>query len=647
MNKSKQKVARALEQEKLRANAERRRPNIPSETLAKARKNKGGGQSSARNKSKAHKEKHKDKGIVQKVVKDIGSILSDDDYLNLLMRAGGWVGSHLWDAAKIAGPWALAAGGLALAKHANPFHPTADVPSDMRMSARVVGANAKTPSFTDRPTILRQHFIPKAARLGSSNAAGGIGFASDVKLTNFESSAPVTTPHGTNGQNISGRAYLFPLPATAVRGELIASVPLDMAVGLLATSRMQAQAVLYNRVKWVGFSLIYVPTCAVDTDGAIMIIGASDPRRTIASFPAGEARIVAATQYGSNSAMSRVWEPLAFSTPLDDGIKYQNMQPVVGDDERFVSPGIVELLCTSSWTDESPGWIMFEYDAILLEPVPAPFQNSSTSSTAGTLCQAQTDGGATPVMSCAGGPKTVLAMTTLANNWPTQPTNDPGAFSVYNSGRPDAFGTIDNRPETLKWKSGSFQSLGFAVRQNDDRYLQLYCPIGTFSLYFTSGHTGASGFGPIAMASNDDGSTTTLIQAGSDVWGTGTLTTSAYTLVVKRAGAVIGLELPHISMAINNQRIQISLSIARVYGSAERFPEWVVKELERTRDPFYKARGGFYEVDSAESSWLGTAALAPADIEDLYGPPQAYEQDVLLSELKRKYEARLNQLAKQ
>lgn len=546
------------------------------------------------------KKKRKDNSIVKKVVRDVSSILSDDDYLDLLSKGAGWLGGAAWNAAKVVGPWALSAGVLALDRKANPMHPRADVPEDMRMCASV-----RSPSqLTDRPTLLRQVNFPRAAAGGS--AAGGMGFASDVKLSDFESSSPVTTPHGMKGVMFSGRAYLFPLPTSATRGELLASIPLDLAVGLLASSRLRSQAQLYNRVKWAGFNLVYVPTCPVDTDGAIMILGASDPLRTIASFPAGEQRIVAATQYGSNSALSRTWEPLAFSVPLDDTLKYQNMFPVSGEDERFVSPGIVEVLCNASWSGVTPGYVMFEYEAFCMEPVPPPFE-AGASPQVFTEFMHFCDNTELVIAGLGGTLVSTQSIAFVANAIPGAKSEGGGGFSLFDAGLPTVV-VSGSKPETSKFLPGGLARLGFTATNFGPSGLVLACPLGRYQILATTYCTqnvnwdGIVGTAVSSGVTVSTGDTSTTFSSGEMHW-------SDIEVNCTVAGSLMSLSQVHAAVTDPAAFVGWTITGRRIDSLAARFPPWVESKLKS--DPFYQKRAGRWIVDAAEEQALGEAAEAP------------------------------------
>jgi hypothetical protein len=174
---------------------------------------------------------------------------------------------------------------------------------------------------------------------------------------------------------IESRQFIGRLPDTALAGELLASIPLDMTEGPLATTRLATLSHLYDRIKWNHVALVYVPTCSAATEGAVTLASWTDPTRSLADYAEGSNRINAALTMEQNVVNSQLWQGTGLMPDEIETPRFQSTKGFANDDDelRFQAAGRLEAMALSSWTQtSSPGLLYIEASVIAQNDIIVP-----------------------------------------------------------------------------------------------------------------------------------------------------------------------------------------------------------------------------------------------------------------------------------
>lgn len=267
--------------------------------------------------------------------------------------------------------------------------PGARTPANPKNTARNPGPPRTVPTYSAlahpagvRPdmTVNRSHFFPQLRTDSVTETA--VPIASGIQLKPLEQTNDLP---GGNARTGSFRLFLGSLPASAVAGDILASVPLDLLTGRLAGTKAAYEGKEWDLVTWMGASALYLPNSAATASGGIIVVCSPDPTNTIGSV-AHDARVDAAFQYGPNMLASNLWETgMAMRLSIDSERKYQSFSVATDSDEalKLGGAGRVEFICSGSYSgSSSPG--MLALDAELLFTNQVPITASGSSSTEAT-----------------------------------------------------------------------------------------------------------------------------------------------------------------------------------------------------------------------------------------------------------------------
>jgi hypothetical protein len=229
-------------------------------------------------------------------------------------------------------------------------------------------------------TVNRSHFLPQLAKGSITETA--VPLAPDIQLKPIEQTMDMP---GGQGKAASFRVFLGSLPASAVAGDVLVSVPLDLLTGRLSSTKAAYEGKEWDLVCWMAASAIYYPNASATTSGGIIVVCSPDPTRTIADV-ARDARVDAAFQYGPNMLASNLWSTgMALKLAIDSERKYQSFSVATDSDEalKLGGAGRVEFICSGSYSGtSSPGMLAMDIEVMFTNQVPISISGSSASSSA-------------------------------------------------------------------------------------------------------------------------------------------------------------------------------------------------------------------------------------------------------------------------
>lgn len=429
-------------------------------------------------------------------------------------------------------------------KYAHPAVQRAKVPATGKPTLR------RGDSFIHSVMLPRRinEYSKRRRGIKASLGATGVPFrtAGGVGLAQYHEAMPLTVK-GAAGEwhAVESRQFIGRVPDTALAGELLASIPLDLTQGPLATTRLATLTHLYDRIKWNHVALVYVPTCSAATEGAVTLASWTDPTRTLADYEEGSDRINAALTMERNVVNSQLWEPTGLMPDEIETPRFQSTKGFANEDDelRFQAAARLEAMALSSWTlTSSPGLLYIEASVIAQNDIvvpgkgPAPGKDHGE----GTFFYCSENSGVTI------GGETLGTFWGTANLIPVGPTPKGDGtttdFSLDRAAQPNDFDAT-GQAKTFRLGSGlaavgaSHFKLVKDVSNPIAHELQFKLPFGVWFITTTMGFNGTAGLNKVQrlvfaanVAGGTPGTATALGTPMVNGFGQGVIVTSTYSL---------------------------------------------------------------------------------------------------------------------
>jgi hypothetical protein len=354
-------------------------------------------------------------------------------------------------------------------------------------------------------TTLRSHFWPC---LASATSSSTVSLAPDVQLTSFERGSDLTPDGAIHSE--SCRVFLAELPSTAVYGDIIASIPLDLLEDLLATTQAAYVARAYDLVIWAGAALGYMPTCAATTSGGMIAVSTPDPTRSLAVFSPGE-RVKRAFSYGDGMMASNLWsEGSVMKIQLDPERKYQTFKTSPDSDEalKLGAAGRVEVVCSGSWdtSGASPGMLFMDMEFLFIGQVPAAYSSTSVESAGGscsfydltTVLRPFCDSFSDPITlsEFVNGPAASISAPTGFNE---SANGELMNFCISSGPTKKSVGGVNDMADPQFLNSGGCKGMGITGKGYPDGSFAFYFPAGSWYLMYTISFTGVGAQSPSTL----------------------------------------------------------------------------------------------------------------------------------------------------
>lgn len=182
---------------------------------------------------------------------------------------------------------------------------------------------------------------PQVAGLATGNP-----FANSVGINNMK---PITKKGMLHGARIVGLDKLADIqttdPVTGLaygEGDLIKAIDLNPTGPAYAGTSLQQQARIYNRYKIHNLVIVYVPSCPATTYGSNILSCTPDPDSPYVSDGIAGTQLATAVE---GAETFQTWQAGMTAWPGDRSQNFYSRPSIT--DLRFVSPGIVNLICNS------------------------------------------------------------------------------------------------------------------------------------------------------------------------------------------------------------------------------------------------------------------------------------------------------------
>jgi len=172
-----------------------------------------------------------------------------------------------------------------------------------------------------------------------------------------------------NGVRFSGMEYIGPFDGSIgyVAGDIVASMDMNPMSATFLGTRLQSFAGLYERFKFRKFTLIYEPSCASTTEGALGMYIDTDPDDVINPATETATRIIQNASGHMGYEQNQAWT-VGLAGYYPDKSTQDYYLDADGSDERLISPGTLDVLAITDVDSTATGSFYAAYEVEMRLP---------------------------------------------------------------------------------------------------------------------------------------------------------------------------------------------------------------------------------------------------------------------------------------